>query len=162
MIFSVIVDFCSKLRSMSIVQKQSRIVLLAQLESHDILCFLGVNQLTRTLIHFLHIYLHLPVAPVKRVLINSLLLVKFVSHEPHEYNLMPLMWSKNMRPILLLLLLSMWNLWCLRRSFTEMSFLSIYRNKINFRLGKKCKNQIGITLVHWNSYFCLSISSNLR
>lgn len=33
---------------------------------------------------------NLPVAPVKRVLINSLLFVKFVSHDAHEYNLMPL------------------------------------------------------------------------
>lgn len=42
---------------------------------------------------------NLPVAPVKRVLINSLLFVKFVSHDAHEYNLMPLIWSKNTRPI---------------------------------------------------------------
>lgn len=33
---------------------------------------------------------NLPVAPVKRVLINSFLFVKFVSHDAHEYNLMPL------------------------------------------------------------------------
>lgn len=41
----------------------------------------------------------LPVAPVNRVLMSSLLLVKFVSHPAHAYNLVPFMWSKNMRPI---------------------------------------------------------------
>lgn len=45
-----------------------------------------------------------PVAPVKRVLINSLLLVKIVSHDAHENNFTPFIWSKNMRPILLVFL----------------------------------------------------------
>lgn len=42
-----------------------------------------------------------PVAPVKRVLINSFLFVRFVSHDAHAYNLVPLIWSKNSRPILM-------------------------------------------------------------
>lgn len=45
--------------------------------------------------------IYLPVAPVNLVLSNSLLLVKFVSHCAHEYNFVPLIWSKNIRPILL-------------------------------------------------------------
>lgn len=44
---------------------------------------------------------YLPVAPVNRVLISSPLLVRLVSHAAHEYSFMPLIWSKNMRPILL-------------------------------------------------------------
>lgn len=52
-------------------------------------------------IHILFRQMHfLPVAPVNRVLMSSLLLVKLVSHCAHEYNFVPLMWSKKMRPIL--------------------------------------------------------------
>lgn len=43
---------------------------------------------------------HLPVAPVNLVLMSSLLLVRLVSHEAHAYNLVPLMCSRKIRPIL--------------------------------------------------------------
>lgn len=41
-----------------------------------------------------------PVAPVKRVLINSALFVKFVSHLAHENKRLPPICSKNILPIL--------------------------------------------------------------
>lgn len=57
---------------------------------------------TETLVIAMHLHeclWHLPVAPVNRLLINSLLFVKFVSHDAHEYNLMPLMWSNHSFPM---------------------------------------------------------------
>lgn len=38
-------------------------------------------------------------APVNRVLISSLLLVKLVSQEMHPYNLVPFIFSKNVLPM---------------------------------------------------------------
>lgn len=39
-------------------------------------------------------------APVNLVLMSSLLFVRLVSHEAHAYNLVPLMCSRKIRPIL--------------------------------------------------------------
>ena len=42
----------------------------------------------------------LPVAPVNRVEMSSLLLVRFASQLTHENNRLPPMWSRKMRPMM--------------------------------------------------------------
>lgn len=48
---------------------------------------------------FRHHIPNVPVAPVKRVLISSLLLVRFVSHDRQPYSFVPPMWSRKILPI---------------------------------------------------------------
>lgn len=71
-----------------------------------------------------------PVAPVKRVLINSLLLVRFVSHAAHEYNLVPLIWSKKSRPIFLF-----WPFFTIFYTFDSINSLVLISSRFNCGVG---------------------------
>lgn len=92
----------------------------------------------------------LPVAPVNRVLMSSLLLVKFVSHAAHAYNFVPLMWSKNMRPILI----------CFFFSFRRFKFhFFIVSVNSNILLISFCGNSATLMLI--SIFSTLSKSSRL-
>lgn len=56
-------------------------------------------QITTLATLFTHHIPNVPVAPVKRVLISSLLLVRFVSHDRQPYSFVPPMWSRKILPI---------------------------------------------------------------